>query len=208
MYNIYKYWFYVSVIVLIGIISIKSCTNVLDNNSNTTIDSLKKETKYLLQDLAITRTSYSETIKANDSLKLQTKALKDSLKKLKVIKKPSKPKVTKGSDIDSTHKDSSFVLASDYDKLEVKFDSLNVEYDSCLFYANQLLAIVDKKDKIIAVKDSLNARQNKGFDKIIEINDELLKEEYKRGIRKGRKQGAIFAWVTETLALIGITNVK
>jgi len=208
MYTISKYWFYSSVVLLISVLLFRSCTNVVNDRSDVIIDSLKKETVYLLQDLAITRTSYNKTIIENDLLKKETKGLKEDIQKLKQIKKPSKPKVTKGSAIDSTHKDSSFVFESDYNKLEVKFDSLNTEYDSCLFYVNNLLIIVDKKDKIIAVKDSLNNKQNKDFDKIIEINEELLKQEYKRGIRKGRRQGAIFAWITETLILIGLANAN
>ena len=200
--------FYILFLLIIAALCFNSCLSNKQYNGSVIIDSLKKETKYLLQDLAITRTSYNKTIIENDLLKKETKGLKEDVEKLKQIKKPSKPKITKGKNIDSTQADSSFVPVEDYNNLESKFDSLNTEYDSCLFYANQLLIIVDKKDKIIAKKDSLNAKQNKDFDKISEINDELLKQEYKRGLRKGRKQGSIFAWVTETLALIGISRVK
>ena len=204
-----KYFFAIYILVLVVICGFwfKSCVSSTKEDTRI-IDSLKKETGYLLQDLAITRTSYNKTIVENDFLKKETKDLKKDIQKLKQIKKPSKPKVTKGSAIDSTSKDSSFVLASDYDKLEVKFDSLNTQYDSCLFYANKLLVIIDKKDRLIVKKDSLNARQNKDFDKLLEIDEEFLKQEYKRGIRKGRKQGIIFGWITETLALIGINRVR
>lgn len=200
--------FYILFLLIIAALCFNSCENNKQDDSSVITDSLKKETKYLLQDLAVTRTSYNKTIIENDLLKKETKGLKEDVQKLKQIKKPSKPKVTKGKDIDSTQADSSFVSLKNYNNLESKFDSLNREYDSCLFYANQLLIIVDKKDKIIAKKDSLNAQQNKDFDKISEINNELLKEEYKRGLRKGRKQGSIFAWITETLALIGLNRVK
>ena len=156
--------FYIVIFILLGIICFNSCSSN-KKDDNVVIDSLKKETMYLLQDLSVTRTSYNKTIAENDLLKKETKGLKEDVEKLKQIKKPSKPKVTKGSAIDSTSKDSSFVLVSDYDKLEVKFDSLNTQYDSCLFYANKLLVIIDKKDRLIVKKDSLNARQNKDFDK-------------------------------------------
>lgn len=199
--------FYIVIFILIGIICFNSCSSN-KKDDNVVIDSLKKETMYLLQDLSVTRTRYNKTIVENDLLKKKTEDLKEDIQKLKQIKKPSKPKVTKGKDIDSTQADSSFVSLKNYNNLESKFDSLNREYDSCLFYANQLLIIVDKKDKIIAKKDSLNTQQNKDFDKISEINNELLKEEYRRGIRKGRKQGSIFGWITETLALIGLNRVK
>ncbi len=203
-----KYFFaiYIIILLIIVLLSFKSCSNS-KKESNIIIDSLKKETTYLLQDLAITKTSYNKTIVENDSLKIETKKLKISLSKLKKIKKPI-PIVIKGGDIDSTQKDSSFVTIFTYNKLESKFDSLNIEYDSCLVYGNYLIDILDKKDKIIAKKDSLNTRQNKDFDKISEINDELLKQEYKRGLRKGRKQGIIFGWITETLVLIGINRVR
>jgi len=200
--------FYILFLLIIAVLCFNSCLSHKQDDSSVIVDSLKKETKYLLQDLTITRTSYNKTIVENDLLKKETKSLKEDIKKLKQIKKPSKPKVTKGKDIDSTQADSSFIPIEDYNNLESKFDSLNTEYDSCLFYANQLLIIVDKKDKIIAKKDSLNARQNKDFDKISEINNELLKQEYKRGIRKGRKQGIIFGWFTGILALIGANAVK
>lgn len=200
--------FYILFLLIIAALCFNSCLSNKQDNSGIIIDSLKRETKYLLQDLAVTRTSYNKTIIENDLLKKETKGLKEDVQKLKQIEKPSKPKVTKGKDIDSTQDDSSFVPVENYNNLESKFDSLNTEYDSCLFYANQLLIIVDKKDKIIAKKDSLNAQQNKDFDKISEINDELLKEEYQRGLKKGRKQGSIFAWITETLALIGLNRVK
>lgn len=200
--------FYILFLLIIAALCFNSCLSNKQDNSGIIIDSLKRETKYLLQDLAVTRTSYNKTIIENDLLKKETKGLKEDVQKLKQIEKPSKPKVTKGKDIDSTQADSSFVPVENYNNLESKFDSLNTEYDSCLFYANQLLIIVDKKDKIIAKKDSLNAQQNKDFDKISEINDELLKEEYQRGLKKGRKQGSIFAWITETLALIGLNRVK
>lgn len=214
MLNVRKFFekhsfvFYILFLLIIATLCFNSCLSNKQDDSSVVIDSLKKETKYLLQDLALTRSSYNKTIVENDLLKKETKGLKEDVEKLKQIKKPSKPKVTKGKDIDSIQADSSFVPVKDYNNLESKFDSLNAEYDSCLFYANQLLIIVDKKDKVIAKKDSLNARQNKDFDKISEINDELLKEEYKRGIRKGRKQGSIFAWITETLTLIGLNRVK
>lgn len=200
--------FYILFLLIIAALCFNSCLSNKQDNSGIIIDSLKRETKYLLQDLAVTRTSYNKTIIENDLLKKETKGLKEDVQKLKQIEKPSKPKVTKGKDIDSTQDDSSFVPVENYNNLESKFDSLNTEYDSCLFYANQLLIIVDKKDKIIAKKDSLNTSQNKDFDKISEINDELLKEEYQRGLKKGRKQGSIFAWITETLALIGLNRVK
>lgn len=204
----HSFVFYILFLLIIAALCFNSCLSNKQDNGSVIIDSLKKETTYLLQDLAVTRTSYNKTIIENDLLKKETKGLKEDIQKLKQIKKPSKPKVTKGKDIDSTQADSSFVSLKNYNNLESKFDSLNREYDSCLFYANQLLIIVDKKDKIIAKKDSLNAQQNKDFDKILEINDELLKQEYKKGIRKGRKQGAIFAWVTETLILLSIKSIK
>lgn len=198
--------FYIVIFILIGIICFNSCSSNKKDDS-VVIDSLKKETMYLLQDLSLTRTSYNKTVVDNDLLKIETKKLKQSIQELKKIRKPSST-IVKGKDIDSTQNDSSFVPIKDYTNLSNSYDSLSIEFDSCLFYANHLLYIVDKKDKIIAKKDSLNTQQNKDFDKISEINDELLKNEYKRGLRKGRKQGAIFGWVTETLALIGLRRVK
>lgn len=199
--------FYILFLLIIGALCFNSCQNNKQDDSNIIIDSLKKETTYLLQDLAVIRTSYNKTIIENDLLKKETKKLEISLGKLKQIKKP-KSTIIKGKDIDSTQKDSSFVPISSYNKLSNSFDSLNVEYDSCLTYGNHLIVIIDKKDKIIAKKDSLNTKQNKDFDKIVEINDELIKQEYKRGLRKGRKQGVIFGWITETLVLIGLQNAN
>ena len=198
--------FYIVIFILIGIICFNSCSSN-KKDDNVVIDSLKKETKYLLQDLSLTRTSYNKTIVENDLLRIETKKLKQSIQELKKIKKSSST-IVKGKDIDSTQKDSSFVPIKDYTNLSNSYDSLSIEFDSCLFYANYLLYIVDKKDKIIAKKDSLNTQQNKDFDKILEINDELLKQEYKKGIRKGRKQGIIFGWFTGLIGLIGINAIK
>lgn len=198
--------FYIVILTLIGIICFNSCSSN-KKDDNVVIDSLKKETMYLLQDLSLTRTSYNKTVVDNDLLKLETKKLKQSIQELKKIRKPSST-IVKGKDIDSTQNDSSFVPIKDYTNLSNSYDSLSIEFDSCLFYANYLLYIVDKKDKIIAKKDSLNTQQNKDFDKILEINNELLKQEYKKGIRKGRKQGVIFGWFSGILALIGINAIK
>lgn len=198
--------FYVVISILIGVIWFNSCSSN-KKDDNVVIDSLKKETMYLLQDLSLTRTSYNKTVVDNDLLKIETKKLKQGIRELKKIKKPSST-IVKGKDIDSTQTDSSFVPIKDYTNLSNSYDSLSIEFDSCLFYTNNLLYIVDKKDKIIAKKDSLNTQQNKDFDKILEINDELLKQEYKRGIRKGRKQGVIFGWFTGVAGLIGINAIK
>lgn len=198
--------FYIVIFILIGIICFNSCSSN-KKDDNVVIDSLRKETMYLLQDLSLTRTSYNKTIVDNDLLRIETKKLKQSIQELKKIRKPSST-IVKGKDIDSTQNDSSFVPIKDYTNLSNSYDSLSIEFDSCLFYANHLLYIVDKKDKIIAKKDSLNTQQNKDFDKILEINDELLKQEYRRGIRKGRKQGVIFGWFSGILALIGINAIK
>lgn len=198
--------FYIVIFILIGIICFNSCSSN-KKDDNVVIDSLRKETMYLLQDLSLTRTSYNKTIVDNDLLRIETKKLKQSIQELKKIRKPSST-IVKGKDIDSTQKDFSFVPIKDYTNLSNSYDSLSIEFDSCLFYANHLLYIVDKKDKIIAKKDSLNTQQNKDFDKILEINDELLKQEYRRGIRKGRKQGVIFGWFTGLICLIGINAIK
>lgn len=198
--------FYIVIFILIGIICFNSCSSN-KKDDNVVIDSLRKETMYLLQDLSLTRTSYNKTVVDNDLLKIETKELKQSIQELKKIKKPSST-VVKGKDIDSTQNDSSFVPIKDYTNLSNSYNSLSIEFDSCLFYANHLLYIVDKKDKIIAKKDSLNTQQNKDFDKILEINDELLKQEYRRGIRKGRKKGIIFGWFTGLIGLIGINAIK
>lgn len=201
----YKAGFYgLLLIVVVGLLLAKSCSDKKDIE----LQKLEEEKKEVYFKLSLTTFKYDTTISQNKILQQKTKVLIDSISKIKIVKKPIKPKVFTSVKIDSSYKDDFFVLEEDYLKLEERFDSSKVELVKCIDYSKGLIFIIDKKDSLISVKDSLFQKQSKGIDELIEYGNEQAGLEYKRGLRKGRKQGIIAGWFSGILALIGANVVK